>query len=40
VRVAGHAAPVLVAEQGATRVRPGATVSLTWEAADAVLVRR
>ncbi len=40
VRVAGRPEPVLVAAQGATRVRPGATVSLTWQAADAVLVPR
>ncbi|HEY9522386.1 MAG TPA: ABC transporter ATP-binding protein, partial [Thermopolyspora sp.] len=38
VTVAGHERTVLVATQGATGVRPGAAVGLTWEPADAFLV--
>jgi spermidine/putrescine transport system ATP-binding protein/putrescine transport system ATP-binding protein len=38
VTVTGHDRPILVAAQGATRVQPAATVSLTWDAPDAILV--
>ncbi|MDH2430074.1 ABC transporter ATP-binding protein [Sphaerisporangium sp. TRM90804] len=40
VRVAGHDRPVLVAEQGPSRVHAGARVGLGWSAADAVLIAR
>ncbi|MBB2910034.1 spermidine/putrescine ABC transporter ATP-binding subunit [Streptosporangium becharense] len=38
VRVEGHPVPVLVATQGATKVRAGSSVALSWAEPDGVLI--